>query len=237
MIGWRARLGILIPSANIVMEPTFYNMLPPGISAHFSRIPINDLTTESLKHMVDFLPERCGELSHGAMDVFGFGCTAGSFIGGPGYDLDIIKLIREHTAKPATTTTTAVLEAFSALNISRIGLATPYENWINEKEIALFESERIEVVQSKGLGLRDSDEIACYPSEKIHRLARTVDHPEAQAIFISCTNFCAVEVIETIEADLGKPIITSNQATLWAMLRLADIRNPIMGLGRLMMRL
>lgn len=237
MIGWRARLGVLVPSANIVMEPDMYRMIPEGVSVHFARVWITEDSPEELEGMINYVPRCCEELSHGLMDVYGFGCTSGSLLGGPGYDRKIIQIMEDKTGKPATTTSTSVLEAFRDLGINRVSVATPYEDWLNEKERVFFEENGIKVLTLKGIGIRNIEGIASQTPGSIYRLAREVDHPEAQAVFISCTDFRAAEVLDIIETDLGKPAISSNQATLWAMLKLAGAREPVKGFGTLLTRL
>jgi len=237
MIGWRGRLGVLVPSANIVLEPDMYRMVPPGVSVHFSRVWITEDTPEELEGMINHVPKCCEELAHGQMDVYGFGCTGGSLMGGLGYDQKSIRIMEEKTGKPATTTSTAVIGAFKELGINRVSVATPYEDWLNEREKQFFEANGVEVLKLKGLGIRDAEGIASQDPGTIYRLAREVDRAEAQAVFISCTDLRAAEVLEVLERDLGKPALSSNQATLWAMLKLAGIRESVKGFGSLLTRL
>lgn len=234
MIGWRARLGVLVPSANIVMEPEFYQMVPKGVTAHFARVWITEDTPEELNKMIDHVPRASTELSHALVDVYGFGCTSGSLVKGLGYDQKIIAKIQEATGKPATTTATACIQAFRELGIKRISLATPYEEWLNQKEKKFFEDNGIEVLAMKGLGLPEAEAIASVDPGRIYRMAREVDQDDSDAIFISCTDFQAVPALQAIEDDLGKPVISSNQVTLWGMLKLAGVRTPVPGFGRLL---
>jgi len=234
MIGWRARLGILVPSANIVIEPDMYRMIPEGVTAHFARVWITEDTPEELEKMIDYVPQASIELSHALVDVYGFGCTSGSLVKGMGYDQEIIAKITEATGNPATTTATACLQAFAECGIKNISLASPYEKWLNEKEKSFFESNGVQVVAMDGLELPQAEDIASVDPGRIYRMAKAIDRPEADAIFISCTDFRSVETIQILEQDLGKPVFTSNQVTLWAMLRLAGVKSPIHGYGRLL---
>jgi len=237
MIGWRARLGILVPSANIVMEPDMYRMIPEGVTAHFARVWITEDTPEELEKMIDFVPRASIELSHALVDVYGFGCTSGSLVKGLGYDQEIIARIKKETGKPATTTATACIQAFKAYGIKKISLATPYEKWLNEKEKLFFEGNGVQVLAMDGLNLPEAEAIASVDPGRIYRMAKSVDRPEADAIFISCTDFRGAEAIHMLEQDLGKPVFTSNQVTLWAMLKLAGVKSPIAGYGRLLERI
>jgi len=234
MIGWRARLGILVPSANIVMEPDMYRMIPAGVSAHFARVWITEDTPEELEKMIEHVPRASVELSHALVDVYAFGCTSGSLVKGINYDQEIIARIVEQTGRPATTTATACIQAFKKLGIRRISLATPYETWLNEKEKRFFKGNGVEVLAMEGLGLPEAEAIAAVDPGRIFRMARAVDRPEADAVFISCTDFRAAEAIHALEQDLKKPVLTSNQVTLWALLRMAGVRSPIRGYGQLL---
>ena len=234
MIGWRARLGILVPSANIVLEPDMYRMMPGGVTAHFARISQKEDTPEELEKMVNYVPRASRELSHALVDVYAFGCTSGSLLKGLGYDAEIIATIEKETGKPATTTATACIQAFQAHGVQKISLATPYENWINEKERLYFEGNGIQVVAMDGLEQPEAEAIACVDPGQIYRMAKAVDRPEADAIFISCTDFRGAEVIQVLEEDLGKPVFSSNQVTLWALLKLAGVKTRIPGYGQLL---
>jgi maleate isomerase len=228
------RLGVLVPSANVVMEPDMYRMVPDGITVHFSRVVVTEDTPEQVARMIDDVPRCCEELSHGKMDVYAFGCTAGSFYGGVGYDERIIDIMEEVTKKSATTTSTAALEALRHLNVRSISIVTPYEDWLNERAKAYFEGNGFKVLNIKGLGIKDPEELASQEPETIYQLVRDVDHLEAEAIFISCTDFRGVDVIDDVEKELGKPIVSSNQATMWHMLKLCGIRESIMDYGKLL---
>ena len=234
MIGWRTRLGVLVPSANIVMEPDMYRMIPEGVTAHFARVWITEDTPEELEKMIDYVPRASIELSHALVDVYGFGCTSGSLVKGLGYDQEIIAKIKKATGNPATTTATACIQAFKEYGIKKISLATPYEKWLNEKEKNFFEANGVQVLAMDGLELPEAEAIASVDPGHIYRMSKAVDRPDADAIFISCTDFRGVETIQILEQDLGKPIFTSNQVTLWAMLRLAGVKSPIHGYGRLL---
>jgi maleate isomerase len=209
-------------------------MIPDGVTAHFARVWITEDSPEELHRMIEYVPKACEELSHARMDIYGFGCTSGSLIKGLDYDRQILGIIRDKTGKPATTTSTACIEAFQELGIKRISLVTPYEDWLNEKQKSFLEGNGLEVLAMKGIGTRNAEEIAGQDPGRVYRLAMEVAHPQAEATFISCTDLQATVVLDAIERDTGRPAVASNQAMLWAMLRLAGVREPIPGYGRLL---
>ena len=228
------RLGVIVPSANVIMEPDMYRMAPDGVTVHFSRAVITEDSAEQLSRLADDVPRCCTELSHGKMDVYAFGCTSGSLYGGAGYDQEIIQTMVRMTGNPATTTSTAVLEAFEHLAVKRISVVTPYEDWLNKRLITYFEDNGIEVVSIIGLGIPDPEGIASQGADTIFDLVQQVDRPQAEAVFISCTDFKGAQALERIEAELGKPALSSNQATMWKMLDLCDCRASVTGFGGLL---
>ena len=235
MIGWRAKLGIIVPSVNTTMEPELYKMAPQGVSIHFSRVKITEATEEQILAMINDVPNATEELKHAGVNVIAFGCTGGSFIKGLGYDKEIIDLIERSDKILATTTSTAVIEAFKEMDIKKLSVVTPYEDWLNQKLIKFIEASGFKVLKMKGLGL--TRDIANVHPECVYRLAKEVQAQESDGVFISCTNFRTVEILNVLEQDLKKPVISSNQATMWMILKMAGVKTHIKGFGTLLTRL
>ena len=96
-----------------------------------------------------------------------------------------------------------------------------------------MEAAGYEVLNNKGLGLVELRDIMCQHPQTAYRLARSIDSPEADTIFISCTGFPTIEVLSQLELDLGKPVVSSNQATFWHCLKLMNIKERIENFGSL----
>jgi len=169
-------------------------------------------------------------------DVIGFGCTSGSLYRGLGYDQEIIKRMQRVSNKPCTTVATAVVQALREMDIRKPCVATPYTDWVNQLEKKFLEESGFVVLHIGGLGL-DIDKITNLTPDIAYRQARRVDRPGADGIFISCTGFRTVEILDILEKDLGKPVISSNQALMWALLKLADVKGPVLGFGKLLTKL
>ena len=167
-------------------------------------------------------------------DVICMAGTAVSFIGGYEYDKKLIEKLRAaHKNIPATTTSTSVIDALHALGIMKVSIAMPYIEEVSKAAAKFVADSGIEVVEAKWLGKAGWD-IPQISEYTIYQLARETDRPESEALFISCTALHTFDVIEKLENDLGKPVVTSNQATIWNLLRLAGIRDRIPGYGRLL---
>lgn len=222
MADWKKKLGFIVPSWNTVMEYECQRLAPEGVSVHFTRIAHTNDEEETLLHMIHEVPALAELLAHAKLDAICFGCTGGSFVR-PTMDREITDVIEQKTGIPATTTATALVEAMREMNVSRVAIASPYPKWLNERLVSFLAGKGIVVVRERGL---DTECPAFLPTERSMALAREVDCPEADGIFISCTNFRSLEGVEALEAELGKPVLTSNTTTMWHTLRRAEFDEP-----------
>ncbi len=236
MYGRRGRIGLLVPGGNSVMEPEFHRMAPDGVSTHANRVYLKDVTPGSLAGMADHAAESARVLAQARLDVLAFGCTSGSFVGGKGYDEKLVRIMEDATGVPATTTTTAVLRALRLIGVRRIALATPYTDEVTGLEARFLADHGFEVTRAQGGGIVETAGMQDCEPEIAYARAREVDDDRAEAVFISCTGFRTIEVIEKLEAELGKPVISSNQATLADCLRMLGVRQVQPGFGSLFER-
>jgi len=245
MYGWKGRVGLLIPSRNTTLEPEFNRMAPEGVSVHAARMILKEASPAALRQMEKEVYRAASVITAVNPDVIVVGCTSGSFIKGLGYDQRLIKKITQLTGVKAITTSTAVIEGLKLLRITRVAVATPYTDEVNEKEKEFIEAHGIRVTGIRGLGYSKpmkSYPLASKPVSLIglltpaiaYKLAMDVDTREADGIFISCTNFRTVEIIEALEKNSGKPVVTSNQASMAMALRMMGIKEKITGFGSLL---
>ena len=223
MYGWRGRIGLLVPTGNSVMEPEFQRMAPEGVTTHANRVELRDVTPESLRRMEADTARAARGIASVRVGVIAFGCTSGSFVGGRGYDERLRRLIEEATGVPATTASGAVLRALRLLGVRRIALVTPYTEEVTRLEVAFLEANGFEVTASSAGGLVEVADMQECPPWTAYRRAREVDDSRAEAVFVSCTGFRTIEMIAELEADLGKPVVTSNQALFADCLRILGI--------------
>ncbi|MFH1757584.1 MAG: maleate cis-trans isomerase [Pseudomonadota bacterium] len=245
MYGWKGRIGLLVPSRNTTMEPEFNRIAPEGVSIHAARMFLKENSPAALIKMEKEIDPAVSLIMAVNPDVIVFGDTSGSFIKGLGYDQKLIKKISGQTKIKAITTSTAVIEALKLLKVTKVAVATPYTEEVNEKEREFIEAHGIRVTRIKGLGY--SKPVKLYPLASnpvsgmgllnpsvAYKLAQDVDSREAEGIFISCTNFRTIEIIEALEKNVGKPVVTSNQASMSMALRVMGIREKITGFGVLL---
>jgi arylmalonate decarboxylase len=234
--GWRARIGLIVPSTNTINEPEFWRLAPRGVTIHTARATSTGEFSEAYFARLREAGQRCAEdLATAEVDIIAYGCTSGSIV------CPLEEIVADLTARtgiPAIATAGSVVAALRALKIRRVAVATPYVDFINEREAEFLQRHGFEVTSLHGLRLGETQaerrSIGRVPPEHVYRMARTCDRPEAEAIFVSCTNLATLDVIARIEADLGKPVVTSNQACFWHCLRSLGIPDRIEGYGRLL---
>lgn len=225
------RIGIIVVSVNTILEPELSRAAPDGVELHFTRAGMRGGEAE-YRRMVKGAPDAAELLADARVDCILFACTAASMYGGPGQDREIVSRIEERTGIPAVSTAGAVLRAFEALGMKRIVLASPYPDRTNQMEETFFRGNGIEVLRMKGLGC-EKGTMALVPPEEVYRTALSVHTSDCDGIFLSCTNWPTLKVIDSLEREVKKPVTSSNQASLWAAVRLAGMKDPVPGLGRL----
>lgn len=238
MYGKRGRIGLVSLATDLTVQPEIARIVPAGVAVYAAPIelPGGEVTPESLAGITegDALERAAQLLTWAEVDVTVFACTSGSFIHGMGWDRELIARIESVSKAPATTTSTAVIAALGAVGASKVTLCTPYLDSINTIEAAFFAANGFEVVASSGLQLEfDRDIARLEPADAVAQV-RATDTPEADCIFISCTDYHVLDAIPQIEAEQGKPVVTSNQAATWQALRMIGVVEPVAGAGRLL---
>jgi len=238
MYGERGRLGLVTLATDTSVLPDYQRLMPAGVAVYPAPIllPRGEVTPEALDEMLagDDLERAASLLTWAEVGAIGFACTSGSLIHGVGWDRAISARIERAAGVPAVATATAVLDALRAVGARTVAVATPYLDVINEAERRFLEESGVAVAAIAGLQCRTDAEIGrLSPRDAADLLAR-IDTPEADALFVSCTNWHVVEAIPELEARFGKPVVTSNLAGAWAALRLIGLDGPRPGLGSLL---
>jgi len=216
---WTHRLGFLVPSVNAVIERDLRFCLPLSASAHVTRLPITRDEPEQLSALADSVPPAAEMLAHPGCDSVVFACTTGSLYHGLGYDESVARRITAITGTPASTTSTAVLEALRSLRAKRVALVSPYEPWLDKRVVEFLDANGVTVTAVGGPALPDPRDTARVPPEDI---ADAAGEPgDADAVFISCTAFRGLEAAALLRERLGRPVVSANEATAWAAMRLA----------------
>jgi maleate isomerase len=230
-----ARIGMIIPSVNSMTEPQFNHFAPPGLAVHVARARVAGPWKRPLPAMAEEIAMSAKLLADVAPDLIVFHCTDTSMTQGPQGEGRILDIVRDATGIAAVATSRLVLEALQALGLRKLVLLSPYKS--NQAVIDYLQATGLAVVHDVALALEPLEFAKVTPREWTE-LARQHDRPEADGIFLSCTNTTQIEAIADIERALGKPVVNSNQAVLWGCLKRLkaslDPLPPMPELGRLM---
>ncbi len=235
MYGWRARLGLIMPSNNTVIEPELWQVLPEGITIHGHRVGVHPQERKG-DHMdamrIDAI-ENAFKLA--PVDCVAYCCLTTSFYKGLGWDQELLRDIEHNFGKPVTTAATAMLRALGALRVKNVAVASPFKSEVNEKLVTFLEDNNFKVAGMKALDPAPSpEEVVRLPTTVAYRLAKEALQPNSDCVFICATDLPTIEVIDALEKDLGKPVVSTNQAVLWDMLRLIGMKPSIVGFGSLL---
>lgn len=230
----RAKIGFVLLATEQTIESDMFRLCPEGVGVHFTRAWIGDsITVDSLsRHAGDLARAASTLLPDGSLNVVCYGCTSGSLV--IGEERVTAELNKGAPAARATSLISAVIAALRVINAKRVAVATPYLDEINKQEVQYLENAGFQIVRIEGLQLeKDSDMIRVSP-EYLADFAQQADTPDSDALFISCGALRSLEIVDRLEPLLGKPVICSNQAMMWHVLRLAGVPDQIEGYGRLL---
>lgn len=224
-------IGIIAPF-DLALERELWRWAPLEVSFHLARTPFEPVPV-SLE-----MAERISQTRHlqtATRDVLGvdpevvaYLCSSGSFIHGLAYEESLCDAILEAGAPAALTTSGALVEAVRHLGLTRISVITPYDAALTDRLLAFLDELGVTVIRSHHLGLGGGIWRVNYRT--IAALIDEADDPAAEAIFVSCTNLPTYDIIGPLERELGKPVLTANQLTVWACLVRMGL--PMVGPGR-----
>ena len=226
-------IGLIIPSSNRLTEAQFQRYGPPQVGIHVTRLRMTGRWHKPLSELKGAIAEAAAALSDVKPGVIVFHCTASSMEEGRKGEAALVEVIQSASGCPAMTTSQAITEALKHLRIKKLVLISPYVEQTNQREVNYLRAAGFEVVHDFGLGLSGSDEYIAVTQGRWKEIVSANVRPEAEGYLLSCTNTTMIEVIEELERSLKRPVVTSNQATLWACLRRLSFSEPISGLGRL----
>jgi len=234
----RTRVGLIVPATNSTAEPDFAMVAPKNVSIHSQRMwNVNELTVEVMEEMNSDVERAARYLAEAKMDFIVYACTTGSFFKGPGYDEELIKGIEKVAGVPAVATAPSAVEALRFLGAKRISVASPYAQWQNDRLRAYYEALGFEVLNVEGdpHGAVAGGQGHCDLSpESVVEFASGVCRPEADVLFCSCTAWRSMEVAAELEQRTGKPVVSANQATIWAAFTRLGITGLQPGFGSLL---
>ncbi|WP_028648108.1 Asp/Glu racemase [Nocardiopsis sp. CNT312] len=217
---WQSGVGVIAPY-DFALDRELWRWTPDDVSLHVTRLPyvhvpvtVDQASALCVAENVD--PAVRALLAPEPLAI-GYACASGSFVHGVEGERRLHRTMAEAGAPAAVTTSGALIRALEALDLTRIAVVTPYVDSVTDRLLSYLGEHGTEVTSSVGLGLLSHIWKVTYAevSEAVH----SVDRPDAQGIYISCTNVLTYDIIAPLERELGKPVIAANQVTMWALLR------------------
>ncbi len=224
------KLGLLVPPGNTQMEVDFHRYLPDTVDLHVGRLYISEEAysrpEEHSPQMTDNVAEPARLLSKAHPDVMVFGCTGASFLHGVGWDREVVRRIEDAAGGiPAVAAAQAIVEALRELDIRQVAVGTPYREDSNRRLRKFLADSGFTVTRFEGRVRKDPGEI--------YKMGLRIDRPDADGLLVSCTAIKAWDEVERLEGRLGKPVVTSNQASMWLALRRMEVEDQVLDGGRL----
>lgn len=223
----KIRIGLLVPAGNIAFEPDFASIIPPGVTLHAHRLSFQKTyegeNTEAMDDINSGLPEAAEILSKARVQIMAYGFTTATFYRGIDYARRLENTITEASGAKAVVPSLALLDALSHLGVRKISIVTPYPSWNNEVLKKFMEETDHEILSLVGDN-RPLEEVSKnymwhQPPEEIIDYVVNNCHPSAEAMICPCTAWRIFEVVDEIEEQLGIPVITANQATIWRVFK------------------
>jgi maleate isomerase len=216
----RAAMGVVVPF-DMELDRELWRWLPDDVDLLMTRTPFIDdvVTVDFVRELADgdAIPAGVRAVTAGRAGVVAYACTSASFVGGGAGEASLRAGMLGAGATDSVTTSGAIVEALHALDVSRVVVATPYTEELSLLLDRFLAEHGIHTLANRALGLDHNIWEVTY--QRTAELIRDVDRPDAEAIVVSCTNLPSYDLIAPLERELGKPIVTANQATMWAALK------------------
>ncbi|MEM7206361.1 MAG: Asp/Glu racemase [Pseudomonadota bacterium] len=235
----RAKLGVFVPFTNTNLEADLAMLCPAGVTFHSTRLggyDIDEIPDE--KHMAQLgassLDEELRLLGGLKPDVIIYGCTSATLAHGPDFDRELAQKSMDECGIPMVTAAGALVHALNTLGVKKVGFSSPYVRSLNADAIRFLNNSGFDVVSDSAVEseLNSTEQGALTPDDVVD-LACSADSSDAEALVLSCTDLRAVEAVERIESQLGKPVVTSNQALLFQALQNTQVPTSEVSCGRL----
>jgi maleate isomerase len=235
------RIGVLVPPGNPTVEAEMARMAPASVSFHYARLEAPGVATvpgategmvERARLFVAGLDGPARTLAADRPAVALLAHTASSYTTGFAGEPELTARLSAAAGCLAITAARAIVGALARLGVRRLALGTPYSEAISAQGRAYWEAAGLTLVRNRRLDgvVNVYEETEARAAE----LARDADAPDAQAVLISGTGLPTAGVIDALERELGKPVVTSNQAMLWSALEALGVRDPVIGFGVLL---
>jgi maleate isomerase len=227
------RLGVVVPF-DFALDREYWQFVPPDVSVHITRTAFHEGPVGVALARAVAEPAEAADGVHTLVaiepDAVAYACTSGSFVNGLAGERALREAMIAAGAMRVVTTSGALLEALDVLGARRIALGTPYVAELGALLGDFLREAGREPVSLANLDLEGG--IAELADAEVHRLADAAFTPDADALFLSCTNLPTVDLLGDLERRFGIPVLSANQVTMWAAARAAGVETPLTTIRR-----
>lgn len=220
-----AGVGVVVPF-DFAQDRELWRWIPDHVQLHLTRTPFvpSPMTEGMARAISDEAPvlQATRDVLLPEPGVVAYACASGSFVDGTEGEARIRSTMERAGAPRTVTTSGGLVDALASVGVRRVALVTPYIDALNGLLVDYLRAHDVFTTSVSGLGLLG--QIWRVSIEELVESVRLVDTPDAEAVFISCTNLATYDLIRPLERELGKPVLTANQVTMWAALRALSLR-------------
>jgi maleate isomerase len=224
-----ASIGVVVPF-DFSLDWEYWSYLPAGVSLHFTRTPHRAGEVGAALARSESRPGTVAKATRSLSSVSPaavlYACSSGSFIGGVEGEAAIRRAMLDAGAPAAITTASATVDALRLTGMRRVSVVTPYSARLTAKFADFIEDSGFEVASAHHLGVTRN--ISRISQATIKDLVREADDVDADAVVVSCTALRTWGIVNQLEGELGRPVFTSNQVSLWAVLHAAGVLRDAM---------
>jgi maleate isomerase len=228
------RIGLITLGSDFRIEKDFNNVIyGKNIDLFVNRIHCyNPLTNETLAKMADDITNVTKEiLPDQKLDCVAYGCTSGTVAAGYNSIKSKVNLAKPDTK--VTTPITSAIKAIRTLDIKKISIFTPYTKVINDSVVNYFNKEKIIINSLTYLDIASDLDIGKVDQHYLFEVLSKIDLEDSDALFVSCTALPVLSIIDKLEKELNKIVLSSNQTLIWEALNLIGNKEPVRGYGKI----
>jgi maleate cis-trans isomerase len=237
------RVGLIVPASNVTVEPDFARVMPGNVTLHAARLwnPPGAEDQQSVDQINSGVTEAAKCLGRAGVEAIAYGFTTGSFYRGASLNVALTDSIQQGACCPAVTAAGAIVEALRHLGARRISVVTPYPQWHNSLLRGYLQSQGFTVITLEGAArpahLANQKPMWNQEPDQVLRFAVKACAADAEVLLCPCTAWRSLEIVEQLERNVGIPVVTANQACIWATLHRLILFPRIEGYGQLLRNL
>lgn len=228
------RFGIILPSVNTVVEDDFRRFPVGGVATHVTRIRLKAATTDAQVEALEEAPDAAGRLGDAGMDAIMLACTGASMVRGADGNGHFAESVKPHTDVPVSTVAEALICALNALGLRSVSLFTPFDEAITQMEAGFLADSGFGVSATRSLGFRNARLCAELSVDDLVAEGASLDRAGSDGVILSCANIRGFEAASVLERKIDKPVVATNQAMLWQLMRMTGLKAVVPNGGRLL---